>query len=142
MSDLSVTAANVVAGSAAIINRNLLSAATITAGEAVYLDTTIATPAWKLIDADAAVTGNEIATKKGIALNGASTGQPVAVDTYDTDFTPGATLTNGLAVYSSTTAGGITQADIPTTGAYPTVLGIAKSTTKMVLNPTASGAII
>ncbi len=59
----------------------------------------------------------------------------------DTAFTPGGTLTNGTAVYSSVTAGGITH-DVPTTGAYPTVLGIAKSASVMNLNPTSSGAVI
>lgn len=137
--DLSVTAGSVLASSSAIINRNFNAGATMTTGQPVYLDTSTST--WKLIDSNAAVTGNELATTKGIALNGAASGQPVAVCTKDTDFTPGCTLTNGTAVYTSVTAGGITH-DIPTTGAYPTVLGIAKSTTKMNLDPTASGAVM
>lgn len=138
--DLAVTAANVLASSSAVIIRNYNAGATITAGQAVYLDSTTST--WKLIDRDAAATGNELATTKGIALVGAASGQPMDVCTKDTDFTPGATLTNGITIYSSDTAGGITSADIPTTGDYPTVLGVAKSTTKMNLNPTSSGAVI
>lgn len=139
MADISITATAVVASAAAIINRNLNAGATVTAGQAVYLDAS--TNTWKLVDSNAAVTGNELSTQKGIALNGASAGQPLAVVIKDTDFTPGGTLTNGTAVYTSTTAGGVTH-DVPTTGAYPTSLGIAKSTTKMNLNPTSSGAVM
>lgn len=139
MADLSVTAASVLAGSAAIIIRNYTAGATITRGQAVYFDTSSST--WKLVDSNAAVTGNELATTKGYALNDASSGQPIDVNVKDTDYTPGVTLTNGSAVFTSVTAGGITH-DVPGSGAYPTVMGIAKSTTKMNLNPTSSGAVI
>lgn len=139
MADISVTAASVLASSGATIIKNYNAGATITTGQTVYLDTTTST--WKLVDSNAAVTGNELATIKGIALHGGASGRPLAVCTKDTDFTPGGTLTNGTAVYSSVTAGGITH-DVPTTGAYPTFLGMAKSTSKMNLNPTASGAVI
>ncbi len=139
MADISVTAASVLASASAILIRDLKAGATITAGQAVYLDPS--TNTWKLIDSNAAVTGNEITTRKGIALGGAASGQPLVVCERDTDFTPGGTLTNGTAVYTSGTAGGITH-DVPVTTAYPTVLGIAKSATKMNLNPTASGAVM
>lgn len=140
--DLSVTAASVVASSSATIERQYNFGATITAGQAVYLDESVTPAVWKLIDRDAAVTGNELTTKAGIALVGGASGQPGVVCTKDPDFTPGATLTNGITIYTSDTAGGITSADIPTTGDYPRVLGVAKSTTKMNLNPTASGVVI
>ena len=139
MADISITAANVLPSAAAIINRNFLAGATITAGQPVYLDSTTST--WKPIDSNAASTGNELATTKGIALNSAASGQIIDVCVKDTDFTPGGTLTNGATVYTSVTSGGITH-DVPTTGAYPTVLGVAKSATKMNLNPISSGAII
>lgn len=138
--DISITAASVVASSSATIERLYKFGATITAGQAVYLDDTTST--WKLIDRDAAATGNELATRKGIALVGGASGQPGVVCTKDPDFTPGGTLTNGITIYTSDTAGGITSGDIPTTGDYPTVLGVAKSTTKMNLNPTSSGVVI
>lgn len=141
MADISITAASVLASASAIINRNFAAGATITRGQAIYLDTTLATPLWKLIDSNAAVTGNELATTKGIALNDAASGQPIDVCVKDTDFTPGGTLTNGATVYTSVTAGGVTH-DVPTTGAYPTALGVAKSASKMNLNPTSSGAVI
>ncbi len=139
MADIAITPASVLASAAAIIDRRFTAGAAITTGQLVYLESSSNT--WKLVDSNAAVTGNELATLKGIALNGAASGQPLAVVTKDTDFTPGGTLTNGTAVYSSVTAGGITH-DIPTTAAYPTVLGIAKSATKMNFDPTASGAVI
>lgn len=139
MADLSVTAANVLASSAATILRQYNFGATVTTGQAVYLDNSTYT--WKLIDSNAAVTGNELATTKGIALVSGASGQPADVCIRDTSFTPGATLTNGTSVYTSVTAGGITH-DIPGSGAYPTFLGTAKSTTTMNLNPTSSGAVI
>lgn len=139
MADISVTAASVLASSAAVLRREYnIGFAAATAGMAVYLDSS---NLWQKMDSNAAVTGNEITALKGILLNGGGIAQPGVVCTSDTGFTPGGTLTNGLAVYSSTTAGGITH-DIPTTGAYPTVLGIAKSATVMNLQPTSSGAVI
>lgn len=139
MADLSVTAANVLASSTAVVERGYNFGATFTAGQAGYLDTS--TNTWKLLDLNAAATGNGITDKRGIALNGGASGQPGTFVIEDTDFTPGATLTNGTAVYGSTTAGGITH-DIPGSGSYPVYIGQAKSTSKMVLKFNASGAVI
>lgn len=139
MAAIAITAASVVASSAAVIRKEYTFGATVTAGQVVYLNTS---NQWVLADSDAASTGNGISDLMGIALNGGSSGQPAAVCVEDTDFTPGGTLTNGLAVYLFTTAGAISQADIPTTAAYPVVLGVAKSTSKMVLRRVASGAVI
>jgi hypothetical protein len=139
MADISITAASVLASSAATILKQYNFGATVTTGQAVYLDSSTTT--WKLIDSNAAVTGNELATIKGIALNSGASGQPASVCVKDASFTPGGTLTNGSTVYTSVTAGGITH-DVPTTGAYPTALGVSKSATTMNLNPTSSGAVI
>lgn len=141
MADISITAANVAASTAgtAVKRSEYNFGATITQGQAVYLDSS---NTWQKLDLNAAATGNGITDLRGIALNSGASGQPATVVVYDEDFTPGGTLTNGLVVYGSNTPGGITQADIPTTGAYPVSLGIAKSTTKMVLKITASGAVI
>jgi hypothetical protein len=140
MADLAVTAASVLAstGGAAVIRSTYKAGATITAGQAVYLG---AASTWLLIDQDAAATGNELATEHGIALNGASSGQPINVCIYDTAFTPGCTMTLGVAMYASDTAGGIGH-DIPGSGSYPVFLGIPKTTTVMFLNPVASGTVI
>ena len=139
MAVIAITAASVLASATATIRREYTRAtAGQTAGQAVYLN---ASNQWALLDSDAAATGNGITDLKGILLDGGGIGQPASVCVADSDFTPGGTLTNGLAVYGTTTAGAIAH-DIPSTGAYPLVLGIAKSATKMNLNPTASGAII
>lgn len=139
MADISITAASVLGSSAAVRRREYnFGYAAATAGQHVYLDSS---NTWQKVDANAAATGNGISDLCGITENGGGIGQPAVVVVSDTDFTPGGTLTNGSTVYSSVTAGGITH-DIPTTGAYPRSLGVAKSTTKMNLFPVASGAII
>lgn len=138
MADISITAANVAVGTNPYFRKEYPAGVTITAGQAVYLN---ASNAWVPADSNASATGNGITDTRGIALNGAAAGQPLSVLIEDADFTPGGALTNGATVYLSTTAGGITH-DVPTTGAYPVVLGVAKSTSKMNLRPVASGAVI
>ena len=139
MADISITAASVLASAAAVIRREYnIGYAGATAGQHVYLDSS---NTWQKVDANAAVTGNELTATTGILLNGGGTGQPGVVCVSDTAFTPGGTLTNGSTVYSSNTAGGITH-DIPAAGVYPRVLGVPKSTTVMNLQPVASGVII
>jgi len=139
MADISITAASVLASAAAVVRREYnIGYAGATAGQHVYLNTS---NVWVLVDSNAAVTGNELTAMSGILLNGGGVGQPGVVCVSDTAFTPGGTLTNGVAVYSSTTAGGITH-DVPTTGAYPRFLGLPKSTTVMNLQPCASGVVI
>jgi hypothetical protein len=138
MADISITAASVLASSTATISKQYNFGATVTAGQTVYLN---ASNQWVLLDLNAAATGNGITDVRGVALNGGASGQPAAVVIEDSDFTPGGTLTNGSAVYGSTNAGGVTH-DVPASGSYPVSLGLAKSTTKMVLKIVASGAVI
>ncbi len=139
MAAISITAASVIASAAATIRREYSFAATVTAGQLVYLN---ASNQWALVDADGGL-GTGINDTRGIALNGGAINQPATVCTDDPDFTFGGTLTNGLVLYAFTTAGGITLtiADV-TTGAYPVVVGIAKSATKGVLRIFASGVIL
>lgn len=138
MAAISITAASVLASATASIRKEYTFGATVTAGQVVYLNTS---NQWVLADSDAASTGNGITDTMGIALSGGASGQPAAVVVEDSDFTPGGTLTNGSAVYLFTTAGAIAH-DVPTTAAYPVCLGIAKSTSKMVLKRVASGVVI
>lgn len=138
MAAISITAASVVASAAATIRREYAFAATVTAGQLVYLNSS---NQWALCDTDGGL-GTGINDLRGIAINGGAINQPAAVCTDDPDFTFGGTLSNGLAIYGFTTAGAITFADIPTTAAYPIYVGIAKSTTKGILRPMASGVII
>lgn len=137
MADLSVTAANVIASNSAKRARGI-AGATITAGQPVYVDTA-ASNVLKLADNDASAA---TATIAGIALHGAASGQPLEYVTEDPDFTPGATLTTGTIYVASSTAGGIAPAADLASGDYPTVLFVAKSTSKAVMKIVAGGAAI
>lgn len=134
MTDLSITATSVKAGGNAIIAHGLAGVA-ITAGQPVYLDA--ATGTYKLADNNLA--GAENVT--GIALNGAASGQPVAVQTSG-DITIGATLTAGSAYCLSATAGGIAPVADLTTGNVVIQLGLAKSTTVLALRIAAPGVVL
>ena len=138
MAAIAITAANVVPSATAVLRKEYTAGATITAGQVVYLNTS---NQWVLADSDAAVTGNGIADLRGVAVNGGSLNQPLTVCVSDPAFTPGGTLSKGLAVYLFTTAGSMSFADIPTTGAYTVFLGVAISTTQMNLSQVASGVL-
>lgn len=133
MSDLSITAANVLPGTDAAMKHGW-AGETITAGQTVYKKASDG----KYYKADNNAGTSEARTPKGVALNGASAGQPITIQESG-DITIGATLTAGTAYFQSGTAGGICAAADLTTGMYPTSLGIAKSTTVLDLNITASG---
>jgi hypothetical protein len=81
----------------------------------------------------------EVRTPIGIALNGASVGQPVKVHKSG-NLTLNAVLTAGQIYILSNTAGGIAPHSDLTTGWYPVVLGVALSTT--VLKCPAGGPLI
>jgi hypothetical protein len=136
MADLTVTPASVIPGANAVIERSGTAGATITAGQVVYFDDT--TGKYKLADSDGAAA---LRSPRGIALNGASDGQPLAVQTKG-KITIGATMTAGLAYYLSKVAGGIAPVADIASGGYATVLGIATSTTVLELNMTESGVAV
>lgn len=123
MSALSITAANVAPSTGAIIDRTRNAGETITAGMPVYVDTT--TGKYMKTDSNASAAASVV---YGIALHGASNGQPLAVQT-DGDINLGATLTANTAYIAGATAAGDVNpiADI-TTGWYGCLLGIAIST--------------
>ncbi len=123
MADITVTPASVVAGSDSTTVSGT-AGVTITAGQAVYLDTT--TGKWALADADSATVAQRRAA--GIALNGAALNQPIKVLTSG-DITIGATVTAGVAYYLSGTAGGICPVADIGTGEYVNLIGIATSAT-------------
>ena len=134
MADLSITAANVQKGANAKLPLRRIAGATITAGQAVYEDST---DSGKVKPADANASA-ATAVCVGIALNGAANGQPVEVNWDDDDFTPGATLSLSAAADSgvyvlSGTAGGIAPMDDLASGMYPVILMVAKSASKAVL---------
>lgn len=127
MADLSVTAANVLPGAGAMTEDGL-AGATITAGQVCYRDSD---GTYKLADADGA--SSTIRTGRGIALNGAAAGQPVRIQRSG-EITAGATLTPGTTYYLSGTPGGICPLADVGTGERWHIVGIAKSTTVMILS--------
>ena len=127
MTDLSITVANVVAGSDAVINRGGQAGEAITQGQTVYLDAS--TKKYLKADCNSAIAAARQAG--GIALNGASLNQPLAV-LKSGPITIGATLVAGNPYYLSSTAGGIKPAADLATGDDICLLGLASSTT--VLN--------
>ena len=127
MTDLSITAANVIAGSDAV-RENGTSGATITAGQAVYKSSS--TGRYLLADNNSATV--EARRASAIALNGASDGQPITVQRAG-DITIGAMMTAGVAYYLSDTAGGICPVADVGSGEYVCLIGIAKSTSVLAI---------
>jgi hypothetical protein len=136
MADLTITAANVVKGTGST-TETLISGATITAGQTIYKDASDSNKA-KLYDADGAAA---LRSFYGIALNGASSGQPVTVLTGG-PITIGATVAVGVAYYGSDTPGGICPFADLEAGDYPTIIGIGISTTQIKVQPIAAGVTI
>ena len=136
MADLSITAANVVAGTGAAI-RTGTAGATITAGQAVYLDRT--TETWKLADTDSGTAAARAV--EGIALNGASASQTVSVCTSG-PVTIGATIAAGVFYYLSGTAGGICPVGDVAPGDYPAIIGYGISTSVLQVNIVTSGVVL
>lgn len=127
MTDISITAASVLPGSNAKVTHGV-AGASVTAGQVVYYDDT--TGKWKLADTDSATAA--VRNGKGIALNAAGDGQPLAVQT-DGDITIGATILAGVAYYLSGTPGGICPIADVAAGDYPLIVGIGKTTSAMTL---------
>lgn len=119
MADLSITAASVTLTSGS--TQSGTAGASITAGQALYVDTSDSN---KLKLADA----NDTAAKAvvaGIALHAAASGQPIKYATADAVINPGATCTVGEIYVVSTTAGGIAPVADYTTGQYLGLIGYA-----------------
>jgi hypothetical protein len=136
MADLTITAANVVAGDNASIVRGTAGAA-LTAGQVVYQDA--ADGRFKLADNNSATAA--VRSPDGIALHAAASGQPVAV-IKGGDLTIGATLTAGVAYYLSDTPGGICPVADLASGEYSSIIGIAESASVMSVKIHESGAAI
>lgn len=121
MTDLTITPANVIAGSNSQKEQGT-AGATITAGQVVYK--AAATGKYGLADSNSGTA--EVKVARGIALHGASDGQPLTILTAG-DITIGATVVAGTAYYLSETPGGIQPvADLGTEDVV--FLGIAKTT--------------
>jgi hypothetical protein len=136
MADLSITAANCVPVAPALIGYGT-SGATITAGQAIYLEASSNT--WKLADNNSATA--EVRQATALALTGSASGQPIAYLSSGS-VTLGATMTAGVAYYLSDTPGGICPVADLASGEYPLVIGIASSTTVLKLSFTSSGVAL
>jgi hypothetical protein len=134
MTALSITAANVIAGTGAI-TENGTAGATITAGQVVYLAS--ATGKYGLADCNSATA--EVRVVRGIALNGAADGQPLRI-LKQGPITIGATVVAGTAYYAGGTAGEIIPVGDFSTSDYVSQIGIATSTSVIAVNIQNSGA--
>lgn len=128
MTDLSITAANVKPRTNTVIKHGT-AGATITAGQVLYREES--SRKMKLADNDSATA--EVRSAHGVALHGASDGQPIAYATGG-DIDAGATLTAGTDYYLSGTPGGICPRADVTTGDDPIRIGIAASTSVLTLD--------
>lgn len=126
MADLTVTAASVIAGSNAKTVAGTFGA-TITAGKAVYQDTS--DNKWKLADANLSAAA---AVLGGIALNGGSDGQPALIQTGG-NINPGATVVVGTIYVLSATAGGICPAADLVSGMYTNIVGIGTTSSNIAM---------
>jgi hypothetical protein len=135
MADLSITAANVIAGSGAKKVTGT-AGATITAGQVVYFDAS--TSSYKLADTDSATA--DVRSPAGLALNGAATGQPVTVH-ISGPLTIGATVAVGDVYYLSGTAGGLAPFADVAAGDYPCIIGICTSTSVLNVKIQEAGAV-
>lgn len=133
MADYSVTAASVVKTANTAISEGI-AGATITAGMAVYIDTSDSS---KLKGCDADVSASSVCA--GIALHGASDGQPLKYATSG-NLTFNAAFTAGANVCVSTTVGGLAPYADLLTGDFITTIGIATSTTNLKILINASEA--
>lgn len=127
MTDLVITATAVVPGSNAVTRRGSAGEA-IAAGKAVYKSST--TNLVMLADSNSATA--EARTADGIALNGGASGQPIEYQTSG-DMTMNAVLTANTAYFLSDSPGGICPIADVGAGEYLNLLGIAKSTTVLMI---------
>jgi hypothetical protein len=128
LADLVLTASDIIAGSNSAQVHGT-AGETIVAGKAVYQNTT--TKKWMLADSNSATAAARQAA--GIALNGASDGQPISVHKSG-DLTVGAVLTAGQAIYLSDTAGGLCPLADVGAGEYVCLIGLAKSTSVLAVD--------
>lgn len=136
MADLSITVASVAKGSGASVVSGT-AGASITAGQALYVDTANSN-VMKLADSDASTLA---ATVAGISLHAALTGQPIAY-IANGPITIGATVTAGIFYAGSATAGAICPLSDLTTNAHPCLIGYASSATVIQVGIVNTGATL
>ncbi|WP_397379700.1 hypothetical protein [Prosthecobacter sp.] len=124
--DLTITSTSVTPGANAVI-REAFAGAAITAGKVVYKSSTDG----KLYLADGDSATATVRDAVGIAIVTGAIGSKIAYVIEDDDLTIGATVANGTVYVLSATAGGIAPVADLTTGWYPTVIAVGKSSTKI-----------
>ncbi len=132
MADLSITAADVVAGANAQIGRGT-AGATIAAGELIYRHATNKT----LLLADANSASSTV-TVEGMALHAATANQPVAW-VADGDVTVGNILTVAATYILSANAGKVCPVADLASGSWLSLVGFGKSATVLTIKRVNSG---
>ena len=135
MADIAITPGNVIAASGA--TKELGTAgATITAGQIVYKDLTDSDK-FKLAINDDVLT----AVILGVALNGASSGQPLFVHTTG-GLNPGETVVVGEIYCCSLSAGGIAPEAEVVGNDFVSVLGIGTTSSSIAVKINNSGVAV
>lgn len=139
MADISIVAASVLRSSSGQVGTQSAGAA-ITQGQVLYMDTANSN-VMKLADSNAGSVGDLIRQGLYIALNAASTGQPISYVTLDSAFATGGTLaTSAPTIWLSNTPGGITAtlADLAS-GSTIVQLGVVNTDLTLNFNPLVGG---
>lgn len=137
MPDISVTPANVLKGAGARVE-TFTAGATITAGQALYKDTTDSN---RVKPGDCNSANAVVRTLLGVALNGASTGQPVQVQTGGR-ITIGGAVVSGTVYCMSGTPGGIRPVSDNVSGDFVSLIGVGISATQIEMSILNSGAAV
>lgn len=136
MADLVLTPANVKPTAANSQTKLVTAGEALTQGEVVYYDST--TKKYFKADADLSAAAS---TAVGIALTPAGIDAPCVIQTGG-DINVGATLTKGELYCVSATAGNIAPFADLGSGDWICFLGVAKSTSEIVLSPQYRGVQI
>jgi hypothetical protein len=124
MAAISITAGSVVPQSDAVFSKDYLFGATITQGQAVYLDLSQNPARWEIADNGAEATANV----KGIATSAGADGQPGVVQTGGS-IAIGGTVSVGKPYVLGTSGGIIPVDDATATGTvYSSLIGIGTTT--------------
>lgn len=129
MADITFLVTDCVPGTDVVIEHGWRGT-TANIGDAVYRDS--ATNTWKQADNNSTTAEARQAT--GIAINTGRTGHPITVARSGTLTCASAPLTAGTAYYLSDTPGAICPIADVGSGEYVCLVGIAKSTTELVLS--------
>jgi hypothetical protein len=134
MTDIVITPGSVIPDANAVIEHGW-AGETITAGKVVYRADSV-DGRYKLADNNSVTA--EVRLPRGIALNGASIGQPVAI-LKSGRVTIGGTMTANVTYYLGDSPGGICPVGDLAAGEYPAIIGMATSTTMLDVDIQASG---